>query len=92
MNIVKPSVSGTLESSDIYICIKPNDENGIDIKLDSIVFKQFGRRIETVIRETLSELDVKNAIVIAKDMGALDCTIRARIETAVRRGSELHES
>jgi len=63
----------------------PNEEGGIAIELESMVMKQFGAEIERAIRETLDTLQVKNAIVKAQDKGALDYTIRARIETAVKR-------
>lgn len=85
MEINKISKAGTLESNDIYVIIMPNEEGGIAIELESMVMKQFGAEIERTIRETLDTLQVKNAIVKAQDKGALDYTIRARIETAVKR-------
>jgi len=85
MEINKISKAGTLESNDIYVIIMPNQEGGIAIELESMVMKQFGAEIERAIRETLDTLQVKNAIVKAQDKGALDYTIRARIETAVKR-------
>ena len=48
MEINKPSKAGTMESNDIYVMIMPN-EGGIEIKLQSIVMKQFGEEIERVI-------------------------------------------
>lgn len=84
MKIQKPAKAGTMESSDIYVMVQPN-EGGIEINLESIVMKQFGEQIEKVIRETLGELKVENALVVAKDRGALDYTIKARIETAIKR-------
>lgn len=88
MEILKPAKAGTLESSDIYITVYPNDGQGINIKLESIVMKQFGRLIKKVITETLGDLDVVNADVVAVDKGALDCTIRARVEAAALRSSK----
>jgi citrate lyase subunit gamma (acyl carrier protein) len=85
VEITKPAKAGTMESNDIYIMIQPNDNNGIELELDSIVMKQFGKQIEKVIREVLIELDIKNIKLTAKDRGALDYTIKARIETAVKR-------
>ncbi|HBA04060.1 MULTISPECIES: citrate lyase acyl carrier protein [Clostridium] len=85
MEINKISKAGTLESNDIYVIIMPNEEGGIAIELESMVMKQFGAEIERAIRETLDTLQVKNVIVKAQDKGALDYTIRARIETAVKR-------
>lgn len=86
MKIQKPAKAGTMESNDIYIMVQPNDEGGIILNLESIVMTQFGNQIKKVILETLEELGIEDAVVTAKDRGALDYTIRARIETAVKRG------
>jgi citrate lyase subunit gamma (acyl carrier protein) len=84
LKILKPAKAGTMESSDIYVMVQPND-GGVEINLESIVMKQFGKQIESVIKEALETLGVENALVVAKDRGALDYTIRARIETAIKR-------
>ncbi|GAA0123775.1 MAG: citrate lyase acyl carrier protein [Clostridium argentinense] len=85
MEIKKVAKAGTLESNDIYIMVMPNDEGGIELDLESIVMKQFGDEIRKTILNTLSDLGVKKAIVKAQDKGALDYTIKARVETAVKR-------
>ena len=48
---------------------------------------QFGRQIEKLIREVLSERGIENAVVDATDKGALDCTIRARVTAAAVRAT-----
>ncbi|MBU3187416.1 citrate lyase acyl carrier protein [Clostridium estertheticum] len=85
MKINKPSKAGTMESNDIYIMLMPNLKGGIEIKLQSIVMKQFGDEIKRVILETLNEIGVEDVIVTALDKGALNYTIKARIETATKR-------
>ncbi len=85
MEINKISKSGTVESNDIYIVMMPNPEGGIELELESIVMKQFGEEIRRVILETLEGLGVKDAVIKAQDKGALDYTIKARVETAVKR-------
>lgn len=85
MEIIKPAKAGTMESNDIYIMVQPNENKGIEVALESIVMKQFGKQIETVIAQTLKELKVENIILVAKDRGALDYTIKARVETAIKR-------
>ena len=75
-----------MESSDVMITVE-GGAKGIEIDLESIVKKQFGREITRAISETLHELDVKNARVKAVDKGALDCTIRARVKAAVYRAN-----
>ena len=91
MQIIKTGVCGTMESSDIMIRIEPKDSEGVEIDLTSSVMQQFGRQIETVIRETLASLSVDNVTVTAVDKGALDCTIRARVSTASYRGAERND-
>jgi citrate lyase subunit gamma (acyl carrier protein) len=86
MDILQNSVAGTMESSDIMINVEPNSA-GIEIELQSIVEKQFGREIRRAINETLESLEVKNARIKAVDKGALDCVIRARVKTAVYRAA-----
>lgn len=85
MKLVESAISGTMESSDVMITIRPIKENGIKIDLQSTVEKQFGRQIRTVIEETIKSLGIHDADVIVVDKGALDCTIRARTMTAVYR-------
>lgn len=87
MQILKPAKAGTMESNDMYVIIMPNPDGGIELELESIVIKQFGEEIEKVIRETLKELDVKDAVLKVQDKGALNYTIKARIETVVNRAA-----
>jgi citrate lyase subunit gamma (acyl carrier protein) len=75
-----------MESSDVMITVEPGDK-GIELEIESIVEKQFGREIRRAVMETLQSLDVCNAKIRAVDKGALDCTIRARIKTAVYRAA-----
>ena len=83
--ILRSASAGTLESSDVYVEIAPAD-NGIEIDLNSVVQAQFGDDILAVVREVLADCDVENAKLTIQDRGALDCVIRARVETAVIRG------
>ena len=87
MTILKPAMAGTLESSDVQILVEPNEE-GIELFLQSSVMNQYGRQIRVTVLETLERLDVKNARVTVVDKGALDCTIKARVECAVLRSMD----
>ena len=82
--IIRPASAGTLESSDVHVQIEPCAQ-GIEISLESVVKMQFGEAIEAAIRETL-ECGVERARLTVLDRGALDCVLRARVETAVARG------
>lgn len=84
MEIMKSAVAGTLESSDAMITVEPND-TGIELDISSSVMNQYGRQIKATVLETLERLDVKNAHVTVVDKGALDCTLKARVECAVFR-------
>ena len=81
MILKKAAKCGTLESNDIFLMLTPS-EDGIEIELESTVEKQFGE----VIKAKLLELGIDSVLVQAQDKGALDYTIRARIEAAVARG------
>lgn len=83
--IVRCASAGTLESSDVYVEIEPSG-SGLEIRLESVVQGQFGDQIRAVVQEVLDGCGVKTAKVAVKDRGALDCVIRARVETAVKRG------
>jgi len=86
LDIIKTGKAGTFESNDIYVVIAPNQ--GIKIEIESPVMAQFGDRIREVIEETLQTNNVKNIYVKAQDKGALDFTIRARVETALNRAAK----
>lgn len=83
--ILRSASAGTLESSDVFVEIAPA-ESGIEIDLNSVVQAQFGDDILAVVREVLTDCGVENARVSIQDRGALECVIRARVETAVLRG------
>lgn len=86
MQIVKNASAGTMESSDVYVEIEP--AASLDIQLESVVQEQFGEDIRNVVAEVLAENGVQNANVRVVDRGALECVIRARVETAILRGKE----
>ena len=49
--------------------------------------RQFGARIREVVDETLAKLGVSEGDIVIEDKGALDCAIRARLQTAVLRAA-----
>ena len=84
MDIVKCASAGTMESSDAYVEIEPAQT--LEIQLESVVKQQFGDAILEVVNQVLQEQNVEKASVRVVDRGALECVIRARVETAVVRG------
>ena len=92
MNLLITATAGTMESNDIMITLEPARSGGIQISLTSNVLQQFGRQIEAVIRDTLAHYGIENAEVTAVDKGALDCTLKARVECAVYRSNDITEN
>ena len=84
MEIVKAAMAGTLESSDAQVTVEPGDGK-VELTLQSSVMNQYGRQIKATVLETLERLDVKSGRVTVVDKGALDCTLKARVECAVFR-------
>ena len=84
MKIIRQASAGTMESSDAYVEIEPKS-NGLEIHIESVVEKQFGEKIEATVRDVLAEFELTDAEVRVVDRGALECVIRARVETAIQR-------
>lgn len=84
MDILKSASAGTLESSDAYVEIEPAT-GGVTIALESVVEKQFGNKIRDAVKDVLAQNGVESASVRVIDRGALECVIRARVETAIIR-------
>lgn len=83
MEIRKTAMAGTLESSDAMVTVEPGE--GVSLTLTSSVMNQYGRQIRATVLETLERLEVTDARVTVVDKGALDCTLKARVECAVYR-------
>jgi len=90
MEIKKTGLAGTLESSDAQVSIEPSNA-GIRLTVQSSVMNQYGKQIKATVLQTLENLGVENAKVNVVDKGALDCTIKARVECAVFRSGEASE-
>lgn len=86
MEILKSAAAGTLESSDCMVTVEPGE--GISLDLSSSVMNQYGRQIKAAVLETLDRLGVQNVNVTVVDKGALECTLKARVECAVFRSSD----
>ena len=90
MEILKPAVAGTLESSDCMVTVEPG-QGQIALELNSSVMRQFGPQIKKGIKETLERLEVNSVNIKVVDKGALDCTIKARVEAAVYRSNDIRQ-
>ena len=87
MKIERTGVAGSLESSDALVTVDPH-RGGVEIVLRSIAEARFGVQIRALIETTLRELAVGEARVQVEDRSALDCTIKARLVTAIHRAAK----
>ncbi|MGE5980244.1 citrate lyase acyl carrier protein [Klebsiella aerogenes] len=90
MKIVKEALAGTMESSDLMVKIAPTNGE-LEIVIHSEVFKQFGDQIRQVVIETLGKMEVCEGLIMIDDKGALDCVIRARLQSALLRAAEAQD-
>lgn len=91
MEVKKAAMAGTLESSDAQITVEPGNGT-IELSIESSVIHQFGKQIKKTVLETLDRLEVDSAKVTVVDKGALDCTLKARVECAVYRSNDITEN
>ena len=85
------AVAGTLESNDILVTISTTSSSGgsaNSVSLSSIVINQFGPAIRAVIDQCLEVSGLSGVEVTVQDKGALECTIKARMDTAIARYKE----
>ncbi len=85
MKAQKSVTAGSLESSDVLITITPLAEEHVEYVIDSIVIKQFGARIRQITEEMAKTAKISSARIRVQDRGALEYTLRARLETALER-------
>ena len=86
MVIEKTAMAGTLESSDAQVTVSPADK--LEVVIESSVINQYGRQIKATVEDVLDRLDIKQGLISVVDKGALDCTLKARVECAVFRSCD----
>ncbi len=87
MEIKKNAIAGSLESNDVLVSAFPNDEGKVNIELQSIVYKQFSEQILQSVQEMIDKFEITSGEFKIVDKGALDYTIKARMETVIVRAS-----
>lgn len=83
MKITANAIAGSLESNDVLVRVSPAE--GLSVEIESIVLPQFGKQIRQAVLETAQDLQVQDAAIFLQDKGAIECTIKARVETALLR-------
>jgi citrate lyase subunit gamma (acyl carrier protein) len=75
--------AGTLESSDCLVTVTPSDGNTIEYEgANSAIFS---KRTGKIALEMIEKYSIEGAAIRIQDQGALEVTLRARIETALER-------
>ena len=86
MKLLRKAQAGTFESSDIIILVEPVPEKtGRKLEISSSVMLQYGEMLTNLINIILDKYKIKDIHLVAKDKGALEPTIIARLETAIER-------
>ena len=86
MEILNAAIAGTLESSDAQVTVEPGGQE-IELTIQSSVMNQYGRQIKEAVLNTLEQMGVTAGKVVVVDKGALECTLKARVQCAVLRSS-----
>ena len=91
MDIIRSATAGTLESCDAAVTVEALDPGSARTGAPEILVESADRRFQARVREVaaavLAELGVSSARVTIRDRSALDCTIRARVQTACLRAA-----
>ena len=92
---MKPKIAaqaGTFESSDVIVLIEPLPDKSVrKIEISSSVMQQFGESFTEIVIDLLDQFEMTDIHLIAKDKGALEPTIKARLETAIKRSLDMQE-
>ena len=76
--------------SDCRITVsKPENSDGIHIRIRSKVDKLYGKQIEEYIRKLLAYFEIKHMNIEIEDYGALDFVLAARLEAALNRCTDI---
>ena len=86
MQVQGRAMAGTLESNDVMVTVSP--AQALEVQVTSIVLGQFGEELKRVALDTAAQLGVQGALIELDDRGAVECTVRARVETALTRAKE----
>ncbi len=86
MRIVRTASAGTLESSDCQVTVSPAETT--ELEYGGANSAIFANRTKRLVDEVLKEHNIGGVKVSIHDQGAIEITIRARLETALERASE----
>jgi len=83
MQVYRSAQAGTLQSNDCFVRVYPSEKT--EILFNSPVAYEFGDQVIALVKAHLTAQGVDGVRVEIDDRGALDCTITARLNTALGR-------
>ena len=86
--VLRTATAGNTEKSDVLVTVSPNPEQGLTIRVESVVKIFYEDAILVAVRETVEQMGVADARICLDDYGALDYVIRARVEAALIRATK----
>lgn len=75
--------------SDCFVTYSPGNKGGLEMVVKSKVQPMYGRQIEELCREMLDFFGIQHGRLEIEDAGALDFTIAARVEAALKKALDL---
>ncbi len=84
-NIFTAGDNNPKSRSDCFVSLEIKEKGGIIINLKSKVEALFGDSIKKLCKEELTFFGITNAVLTITDTGALDFTITARVEAAIKK-------
>ncbi len=78
--------AGTLESSDCLVTVSPAEK--IKLEYKGANREVFAERTMQLVENTAKKLGLSGVDVLIQDQGALEITVKARLETALFRASK----
>lgn len=86
MILLRTASAGTLESSDCVVTVSPAEKMELEYKgANSAVFAE---RTRQLVDDVAKQYALEGAQISIQDQGALEITMRARLETALQRAGK----
>ena len=81
--LLNTASAGTLESSDCMVTASPSEK--LKLQYKGANSEVFAERTIRIVESIAKKHDLKGAEISIQDQGALEITIKARLETALQR-------
>lgn len=83
---LRQAQAGSLESSDCLVIVAPARGFALDYRGQNQ--QLFAERTEKLVKDLVTQRGLNNLQITIQDQGALELTLKARIETALHRATQ----